>query len=1008
MASRPFALRSLTDAYRAPAHRLAAVLALAALATSCARGGPPPAEPPAPAPAVRPPPPVRPPATQPPERPRPVAPPEIAFQLDLMPLASTGVAAFRALHPTIDGRGVLIAILDTGIDLGVPGLQATTTGAPKVLDLRNFSGEGDVALAPVTADAAGRIALPGGLGVGGAATVRAAAVGPEWFGGVLAELPFGALPASDFNGNGGNRDSYGVVVVRGPSGWLAFVDTNGDGTLADETALADFLVRRETLTFSSQLVSRGHGPITGALNLADDPAHPGRPVLSFILDTSAHGTHIAGVAAGHDLYGVPGFDGVAPGAQLLGLKMSDNARGGISTTGSMIRALEYAARFAAERGLPLVVNLSFGIGNEIEGGAAMDSLVDAFLLRHPDVVFTISAGNDGPGTSTVGLPASAELALAVGAVYPGAFARVQFGVESRDILGWWGARGGELAKPDLVTPGMAYSTVPAWSSGREILLGTSQAAPYAAGLAALLVSANLQERRPTRAAQVIQALRASGRHLEGATQIDQGFGVPQMEAAYRWLAAGHEAPRLRVQALSAAPPPPPGVMRGPDVAAIGRGPVRTGAYRRDGLASPADTIQRFRIAALPPAAGGSAAAGESFRLVSDAPWVSLGAPTATLDQNGAALVEVRYDASQLTQPGRYVGTVFGHSASDSASGPLFALPNTVIVTDTAAALAARSRKVPGGAAARFFLRVPAQGAGLAVRAVTRDSLVPGVLSLYEPSGRPSRATEALNLGGDGPAHVSAVLSVNDAVPGVWELVMQSLPGRELRYDVEARVPGARIAGVDSNSAMPRVTFSAVSTADTVLTVTAEQLGITRLQDVAIVNGTPVRDTLEPPSWANALVVEVSIPRSQWSAVTDFSMIAYDRDGAQLGQGAMNYDFHRFRVELPERRAGPFPVRVELFPAFAHEGAPARYDVRMRVTFVGVARPLQVSAGRDVTAGSDSASVRIPGGGTASVTIGALRPLPPAPGWDEWIRVRAVDRRTDWVVLERYIAVHRAP
>jgi hypothetical protein len=74
----------------------------------------------------------------------------------------------------------------------------------------------------------------------------------------------------------------------------------------------------------------------------------------------------------------------------------------------------------------------------------------------------------------------------------------------------------------------------------------------------------------------------------------------------------------------------------------------------------------------------------------------------------------------------------------------------------------------------------------------------------------------------------------------------------------------------------------------------------------------------------------------------------------------------------------------------------------------VARPLQVSAGRDVTAGSDSASVVIPGGGTASVTIGALRPLPPAPGWDEWIRVRAVDRRTDWVVLERYIAVHRAP
>lgn len=990
--------------------RLAAVLALAAVAAACARGGPPPAGPPAPAPAVQaPPPPVARPSKASSVRPRPVAPPEIAFRLDLMPLAATGVAAFRALHPTIDGRGVLIGILDTGIDLGVLGLQATTTGAPKVLDLRNFSGEGDVALAPVTADTAGRIELPGGLSVSGAATVRAAAVGPEWFGGVLAELPFGAPPEADFNGNGSNRDRYGVVVVRGPSGWLAFVDANGDGTLADETALADFLVRRETFTFSSQLVSRGHGPITGALNLADDPAHPGRPVLSFVLDTSAHGTHVAGVAAGHDLYGVPGFDGVAPGAQLLGLKMSDNARGGISTTGSMIRAMEYAARFAAERGLPLVLNLSFGIGNEIEGGAAIDSIVDAFLVRHPDVVFTMSAGNDGPGTSTAGLPASAELALAVGAVYPGAFARVQFGVESRDILGWWGSRGGELAKPDLVAPAMAYSTVPAWSTGREIMLGTSQAAPYAAGLAALLVSANLQERRPTRAAQVIQALRASARRLEGATQIDQGFGIPQMEAAYRWLAAGHDAPRLRLQALSAAPPPPLGVMRGADGAAVGRGPVQTGAYRRDGLASPADTIQRFRIAALPPAAGGSAAAaGGSFRLVSDAPWVRPGAPEATLDRDGAALVDVRYDASLLTRPGRYVGTVFGYSATDSASGPLFALPNTVVVTDTVTAIAASARKLPGGGAARFYLRVPARGAGLAVRAVVRDSLVPGVLSLYEPSGRPSRATESLKLGGDGPAHASTVLSTNDVLPGVWELVMQSLPGRELRYDFEARVPGARIAAVDSGSAMPRVTFAAASAADTALTVTAEQLGITRLRDVAIVNGALVRDTVEPPSWATAVVAEVWIPRSQWSAVTDFSITVYDRDGEQLGQGAMNYDFHRVEVELPERRAGPFPVQVELFPAFAHDSAPARYDVRMRVTFVGAARPLQVSAGRDVTAGSDSVSVRIPGGGTATVTIGALRPLPPAPGWDEWIRVRAADPRTDWVVLERYIAVHRAP
>ncbi|MEI6356369.1 MAG: hypothetical protein WCP53_04625, partial [Verrucomicrobiota bacterium] len=46
------------------------------------------------------------------------------------------------------------------------------------------------------------------------AAVRAAATGGQWFGGVLYELPFGDAPAADFNGNGSNRDRYGIVVVR--------------------------------------------------------------------------------------------------------------------------------------------------------------------------------------------------------------------------------------------------------------------------------------------------------------------------------------------------------------------------------------------------------------------------------------------------------------------------------------------------------------------------------------------------------------------------------------------------------------------------------------------------------------------------------------------------------------------------------------------------------------------------------------------------------------------------
>src|SRR5881296_4296903 len=151
----------------------------------------------------------------------------------------------------------------------------------------------------------------------------------------------------------------------------------------------------------------------------------------------------------------------------------------------MVRAMEYAARFAAQRDLPLVLNMSFGVGNEQEGRAVIDSLVNVFLTAHPDVVFAISAGNDGPGLSTMGFPGSADLALSVGAAYPGAFQRPpQQGVPPvRDVLAWFSSRGGELAKPDVVTPGVAFSSVPRRKTAYEIKGGTSMASPYAAGLA---------------------------------------------------------------------------------------------------------------------------------------------------------------------------------------------------------------------------------------------------------------------------------------------------------------------------------------------------------------------------------------------------------------------------------------------------------------------------------------------------------------------------------------------
>src|SRR5436309_8176216 len=458
-----------------------------------------------------------------------------------------------------------------------------------MLDVRNFSREEAVQLTPVTPTGDGTVMI-GGRPLSGAGRVGRLTSASTWYVGSLSERSFGRPPAGDVNGNGRNTDEFPVVVVKASDGWVAFLDTNLDGSFEDEMPLHDYRQGRE-------MIALGTKPLTIVANFSETAADS-TPVLDLFFDTSGHGTHVAGIAAGYNLFDVAGFNGVAPGAQIMGLKIANNARGGVTVHGSMMRAIDYAARYAAQRNLPLVLNMSFGVGNEHEGRAVIDSIIDAFLLTHPGAVFTISAGNDGPGLSTVGFPGSADLALSVGATYPGVFAAApQPGVPpARDVLGWFSSRGGELAKPDIVTPGVAFSSVPRWDTGNEVKGGTSMASPHAAGLAACLISGLAQEGRHATAADIIQALRISARPFGGARAIDDGAGMPVLETAYQWLEGGHQGSIYSVHASH-------GV---------------TAAFRRNGLAEQ-DSVETLIVLHL----AGSRAA--EFALRADVPWLTVDA-----------------------------------------------------------------------------------------------------------------------------------------------------------------------------------------------------------------------------------------------------------------------------------------------------------------------------------------------------------------------------------------------
>ncbi len=885
------------------------------------------------------------------EHTQPAVPPPVAFMAGLMPLKSTGVDQFRQRHPTYDGRGVLVGILDTGVDPGADGLITTSAGAPKIVELRDFSREGWVALSPVTPSGDGTVSV-GGRKLSGAGRIGRLTSATTWYAGQIAELPLGRAPAADLNGDGDNTDAFPVIVVKAPDGWVAFLDSNLNGSFEDETPLHDYRQGRETMALGAK-------PITLAANFQE----AGRvPTLDFFFDNGGHGTHVAGIATGHNLFNIADFDGVAPGAQVLGLKIANSARGGISVSGAMQRAMEYAARYAEQRNLPLVLNLSFGVGNELEGRAVIDSIVNAFLAAHPNVVFTISAGNDGPGLSTLGFPGSADLALTVGAVFPGAFARPpQAGMPpAPDVLGWWSSRGGELAKPDIVAPGVAFSAVPGWDTGEEIKGGTSMAAPHAAGLVACLISAMLQEGRRVSAAEVTQALRATARRFSGETGIDQGAGLPRLESAYRWLLSGHQGSHYVVRTPSGG----------------------SAAFRRDGLAGPDDTLQLFRVRQV---AGLRAA---QFLLKSGVPWLSV---PAVLPAGGAGAGEteipVVYARGALAKRGVYSGTVTAWNATDTLAGPVFTLLNTVVVPyDLAAQPLDDERRAVGPARVqRYFLRATEPGATLVATVTLADSAEQGAtVRLYEPNGRPFRDLEEVAIGRADPGTATFMVRAEDLVPGVYELDVFAPPLSGITVTARARIASIALAKTEASNPGTASAGGRLSTTLLGAECAVEVRG----------RGAPAESlAVRVPAWADRAEIDVQLPREQWNDFTDFGVTEFDAAGQQAAQGAMNYAFGRQTFGVPGTLKGG-PLTVELFPAFARDGGAHPWRATVRVRFL-------LRAGDPF---GDRSTVTVLPGGRAPLPLGKTPDLPLPDGCAPLVELRVRPPGTGGADAVRRVAV----
>ncbi len=822
-----------------------------------------------------------------------------AFRAGLMPLHATKVDAFAQLYPSHDGRGVLIAILDSGIDPLTDGLGTTSDSVPKLLDLRDFSGEGRIALAPVRV--ANDTIWLDGHHLAGAGRVLAMAGGMVW-GGLVPEVRFGNGPAADLDANGHVADTLMVVVARGQASWLLFADTHRDGSLADDKPIRDYAIAREAFGWSAS----GTPTIGIAANLSDSA---GTPRLDLVFDNMGHGTHVAGIAAGHDLFGVAGFDGVAPGARLLGLKIADDADGGVTTTGSMRDALAWAITYAAERQMPLVVNLSFGVGNQREGTARIDRVVDSILAAHPDVVMTVSASNDGPGLSTLGFPASATQVLSVGGTQPLVFSGLPPDAPTPDPVAIFSSRGGERAGPDLLAPGTAWSVVPRFDAGNEEKSGTSMASPHMAGVVARLLSIP-RAGGPPRRDLVIQALRVTAHQLADASILDQGSGVPDIFAAANWLATHDRLPHLAV--------------------------TIDGELGHDAIWLPVG---------MPPATVKAnirrtdSDAPLNLRIRSTVPWLTLeGPPFRRLAPEGIALF-FRVDRAAFRGPAVRIGTVLVEDADDEGLGVLARVPVTVRVPLPDGDDPSGVVQLHAGDVGRFYFHSDSgRGFQAEVSTLTADGLA--LMALHEPGGQPFRDIPLAPAGhGDG----AGLLQVDghDAQEGWYELDVVAPPTSPVAARATIRhAPVRMTARLDSTSLI--VDAHSLSAEAIDLRLRAAFTGAEWRRHVTGDRAIPAREPLVVPAWAGSMVVDVTMPEGDWSKFTDFGVSLRRSDGRLLAESPLNYAFGRMRIDLPSDVRGD-SLTLVLSPAAASDAPPTPWTVVATVRFY-LEQPMAIDRG----------------------------------------------------------------
>jgi serine protease AprX len=262
------------------------------------------------------------------------------------------------------------------------------------------------------------------------------------------------------------------------------------------------------------------------------------------VDTFGHGTHLAGIIAGHDssVTNTAGaaanstdFLGMAPDARIVSVKVADAH--GVSDVSQVIAGIDWVVQHAHDSGMSIrVMNLSFG--TDSTQAYTLDPLAYAAeqAWQHGIVVVT-SAGNSGTSATRLTDPAVDPFVIAVGADDPnGTPATTDDGIAAFSSVG------NGTRNPDLVAPGVhvqslrdpgsyidqTFAGTGAINSRFFRGSGTSQAAAMVSGAAALI----LQQQPNLTPDQVKALLTQNAAPIPNTTAAAAGAGLLHLKTSY--------------------------------------------------------------------------------------------------------------------------------------------------------------------------------------------------------------------------------------------------------------------------------------------------------------------------------------------------------------------------------------------------------------------------------------------------------------------------------------------